>query len=72
MTHLLEKAFAEASKLPSREQDIIASQVLEEMESETQWQQNLDASQDLLESLADEALEEHKAGKTQNLDPNDL
>ncbi len=31
MTQLLEKAFAEAAKLPPQEQDVIAEHVLEEM-----------------------------------------
>lgn len=70
MTQLLEKAFSEVSKLPPQEQDIIAQQVLEELASEAQWQQQLEGSQDLLKSLADEALGEHKAGKTKDLDPN--
>lgn len=68
MTQLLEKAFNEAAKLPAKEQDIIAKQVLEELASEKEWEQKLDGSQDLLKSLANEALSEHKAGKTQDLD----
>ncbi len=72
MTQLLEKAFEKASKLPPQEQDLIAQQVLEEMDSERQWQYQLQKSQDLLGSLADEALDEHKAGKTQDLDPDTL
>ena len=70
MTHLLEKAFNEVSKLSPQEQDVIAQQVLEELASENQWQQQFNESQDLLKSLADEALSEHKAGKTEYLDPN--
>jgi hypothetical protein len=69
MTHLLDKAFSEAAKLPVQEQDLIAGHILEELRSETQWQQQLDSSQDLLKSLADEALGEHKAGRTEDLDP---
>ena len=70
MTQLLEKAFSEVSKLPPQEQDIIAQQVLEELASENQWQQQFESSQDLLKSFADEALGEHKAGKTKDLDAN--
>jgi hypothetical protein len=69
MTHLLDKAFSEAAKLPSQEQDLIAGHILEELRSETQWQQQFDGSQDILQSLADEALVEHKAGRTEDLDP---
>ena len=70
MTHLLEKAFNKVSKLPPQEQDIIAQQVLEELASENQWQQQFGGSQDLLKSLADEALGEYKDGKTKHLDLN--
>ena len=70
MTHLLEKALNKVSKLPPQEQDIIAQQVLEELASENQWQQQFGGSQDLLKSLADEALSEHKDGKTKHLDLN--
>ena len=69
MTQLLEKAFNAVAKLPPQEQDIIAEQVLEEIASEKQWQQQFSGSQDVLASLADEALGEHKAGKTEDLDP---
>lgn len=72
MTRLLEKAFEAVSKLPPQEQDIIAIQVLEEMDSEKQWQSQLGSSQDVLEALADEALKEHRAGKTQDLNPKRL
>ena len=72
MTRLLEKAFEAVSKLPPQEQDIIAIQMLEEMDSEKQWQPQLGSSQDVLEALADEALKEHRAGKTQDLNPKRL
>lgn len=68
MTQLLEKAFTEAAKLPPQEQDVIAQHVLEEMTSEQQWQKKFSDSEGLLESLADEALVEHQAGKTDDLD----
>jgi hypothetical protein len=68
MTQLLEKAFAEAAKLPPQEQDVLASQLLEEMQSELQWQKAFGGSQDALARQADEALAEHHAGKTDNLD----
>ena len=72
MTRLLEQAFEAASKLSPQEQDIIAAHVLEEMACEQQWQKKLNASQDLLASLAEEALAEHRAGKTEDLDPDSL
>ena len=39
MTQLLEKAFAEASKLPDDIQDSLATLMLEELESEQRWDQ---------------------------------
>jgi len=38
MTHLLKKAFAEASKLPKEEQNILAKRLLEEFASERRWE----------------------------------
>ncbi len=73
MTHLLKKAFAEASKLPKEEQNILAKRLLEEFASERSLK-NLHPkeggrtffaeSQDLLSQLADEAVEEFEHGKT--------
>lgn len=68
MTQLLEKAFIEASKLDETEQDSFAKWMLEELESERRWDQLFANSQDELAQLADEALQEHRAGKTQPLD----
>ncbi len=72
MTKLLEQAFAEANKLPRDEQDALANFLLEELASERRWTRAFDESQDLLSQLADEALAEHHAGKTQELDPESL
>jgi hypothetical protein len=72
MTKLLEEAFAEAAKLPEQEQDALAAVILEELASERRWDQAFAASTDLLAQLAEQALAEHKAGKTQVLDPERL
>jgi hypothetical protein len=68
MTHLLERAFAAASKLPDPEQDAFASLLLAELDSERRWAESFAASQDQLSSLADEALREFEAGQTQPMD----
>jgi hypothetical protein len=68
MSNLLEEAFAEASKLPEDEQDALAAWLLEELKSERQWSKAFATSADLLAQLADEALAEHRAGKTDSLD----
>ena len=72
MTKLLEEAFAEAGKLPEQEQDVLAAVILEELASERRWDQAFAESADLLAQLADQALAEHQAGKTQMLDPERL
>ena len=64
MTQLLEKAFAHASQLPDEEQDAVAALVLREIESERRWDEAFSRSQNRLGELADEALAEHRAGKT--------
>jgi hypothetical protein len=61
MTELLEKAFAEASKLPPKEQEALAAWILEELASERRWDEAFASSQDVLSRLADEAIQEHKA-----------
>lgn len=72
MTKLLEKAFAEASKLPAQEQDTLAALILEELSSEERWDKALTASVDTLAKLADEALAEHQEEKSQELVPDRL
>ncbi len=71
MTKLLEKAFFEASKLPEKDQDAIAELVLAELASEERWHDLFSRSQDLLAELAEEALAEHRAGKTQPIECDD-
>lgn len=62
VTKLLEKAFDEASKLPTEEQEAIAALILEEIRSEHQWDKAFADSKDELARLADEALAEHWLG----------
>ena len=72
MTKLLEKAFAEAVKLPKKDQDKLAKWMLAELASERQWGEAFDRSTDQLRLLADEALKEHRKGRTKPLDPEQL
>jgi predicted amidophosphoribosyltransferase len=72
MTKLLERAFAEAAKLPAEEQDALATAVLSEIESERRWDRVFAESEDLLSELAEEALAEHAAGRTKRFDPDKL
>lgn len=72
MTELLAKAFDEAGRLPEMEQNTLARWLLSELESEKVWQEKLAASGDLLRKMAQEAIEEDRQGKTQELDPDRL
>ena len=72
MTKLLQKAFDEASKLPEGEQDALGRILLKELASERRWEDLFAGSQDLLADLADQALAEHRAGRTEKLDPEKL
>ena len=72
MTKLLQKAFAAASKLPEAEQNILAKWVLGELAAEKRWEATFADSEDVLRELADEALEEHRKGKTKPLDTDTL
>lgn len=68
MTQLLEKAFIEASKLPELQQNRLARWLLDELQTEKKWETLFAESEELLSHLADEALQEHQARKTQILD----
>lgn len=72
MTKLLEKAFAEAAKLPDDDQDALAQAVLAELASERRWDELFAGSTDVLSELAQEALAEHRTGRTKALDPDTL
>ena len=72
MTRLLEQAFAEAARLPEEEQDSLARALLDELASERHWDELFARSHDLLSELAAEALAEHRAGRTEILDPDKL
>lgn len=67
MTQLLQKAIVKAHSLPIHEQDILASIILDEIDSEKNWGISFAKSQDLLSSMASEAIAEHTAGKTKSL-----
>ncbi len=72
MTELLEEAIAKLKNLSSVEQDAIAAMILEELEEERRWDESFLRSQDILATLAAEAMAEHLTGKTQELDPDTL
>ena len=68
MTKQLEKAFEEASKLPEVEQNALAKWLLDELHSEREWARTFADSEDVLERLANEALDEKRKGEVTPLD----
>jgi len=72
MTRALEKAFQAASRLPADAQDALAAAILEEVSAEGSSESALAAKPSALERLADEALADDAAGRTEPLDPDDL
>jgi hypothetical protein len=72
MTKALKQAFEAASRLPDREQDELAAAIFEELDADEHWDAAFARSQDALARLANEALEEHRAGRTKPLDPDAL
>jgi translation elongation factor EF-1alpha len=64
MNGIVEKALEEIQKLPEAEQKAFATWILDELESERRWTELFAKSHSMLEAMADEALAEHRAGKT--------
>lgn len=68
MTALLERAFQQATRLPDVEQNALAKWLLDELAAEKEWAKAFSESEDVLERLADEAIEANRQGKTTPLD----
>ena len=68
MTRLLEDALRKVGKLAEDEQNGIASQILETLEDEEAWAKMLRKNPAKLRELAENALDEHRRGKTRPLD----
>ena len=68
MTQALSVAVASAAKLPDEEQNVLAAILLEEMESEECWSALFAGSQNLLEQMASEAIQDVQAGRVQPID----
>ena len=69
MTQLLERAISEIRKLSSDEQEAIAVVLMAELEAERRWERAFEATAEQLSSLAGEALDEDREGKTEPVDP---
>jgi hypothetical protein len=67
MTKLLAQAFAKASELPENLQDELARELLQELAGEALWDQTLGESAGAVDKLAEQALKEHRAGRTRKM-----
>ena len=67
MRTLLSEAIKRIEKLPPELQDEIAKQIMDDVESERNWQETLNKPHKKIERLAEKALENSKAGKTKKL-----
>jgi len=72
VTKLLEEAFAKAAELPPVEQEILATRLLAELTEEDEFDRAIASSGDKLARLCHQAIAEHRAGLTEELDPDAL
>jgi len=68
MTHLLEKAFAEAKKLAPELQDALAERILADLRDEEAWDKSFEQTTDeQWDRMADVVRDEITSGKTKDL-----
>lgn len=72
MTQLLEQALEELQKLPSTEQDAIASLIMEEIRDEQRWDEAFARSQDRLEQIAAKVRADIREGRIRDTAVEDL
>lgn len=72
MTNLLDEAYAAAKELPEEEQEAIGAVLLAEIDADRRWDELFAQPSDVIERMADQALEDHRLGKTILLDPDTL
>ena len=68
MNALLKEVLARLDKLSPERQNELAALLLAEMEADERWDELFAKSQDELEAMADETLDEHSRGDTRLLD----
>jgi hypothetical protein len=72
MTEQLQRAFSEAAKLPEPKQDLLATWLLEEIADEAEFDRQIERTASQLSGLAKEAIAEFRAGRTEELIPEQL
>ena len=68
MSTLLEKALEQVVNLPQDEQDAIAAQILLTLADDEAWKTRLAGKRDVIQRMAQEAVEEDERGETRPLD----
>ena len=72
MTNLLDEAYAVAKELPEEEQEAMGALLLAEIDADRHWDELFAQPSDVIERMADQALEDHRQGRTRPLDPETL
>ncbi len=74
MSRLMEQAIQKIKELPERDQEALASILLQEIDAERRWDELFarPESADLLSRMADQALAGARAGRARKLDPDEL
>jgi hypothetical protein len=72
MTTLLQKAFAQAEKLPADEHDVIAARLLAELSPEDEFDRPIASTAHKLAGLAAQALNDHGAELTEPLNADQI
>ena len=68
LTDAFAEAIAIASCLSAADQNFIAYRIMEEIEEEKKWADSFARSQNMLNKMAAEALQEYRGGKTRPLE----
>jgi len=72
MTRALEEVFKRASTLPEAEQDALAEAIRAEIGAAKDWDNSFAGPLDVLERLADEAIADHRTGRTKPVGPDTM
>lgn len=72
MANLLDEAYAAAKELSEEQQVAIGAVLLAEIDAIRRWDELLAQPSEVIERMADQALENHRRGNTLPLDPDAL
>jgi hypothetical protein len=68
MIVLLDEAIRRVEALPDAEQEFIAAQIIAAIDDDAAWERSFRERPEILKSLADDALDEHRRGETMPMD----